>query len=318
MRTICLIFLVDQNFDCLTTIERAFQENGFKTEKIEVPYLWTFTRDYVQRLKRLFETDAKEKYLIFSPQSAELFLQKPNMTITYSAYRTWFDSKKMRVIPHLWSPVKEPQSFEGLAWANKPPLRIGFLGRSFADSRLANFGRRLPFKFKNCLVRGNYLQYADAMALMNDFGLSLKALGAFARIETLKVLKENGNKYPGIELDIVEKESFSGSDQEMNDYIAHLERNTYVVCPRGTENYSYRIYETLSRGEEFHIDTDVVLPKEIDWNDLSIVVPYESLERIYEIIYSDYNSHSQSDFAARQQRAFSTMSSLRTMSGVRD
>jgi hypothetical protein len=53
---------------------------------------------------------------------------------------------------------------------------------------------------------------------------------------------------------------------------------TYVVCPRGTENYSFRIYEALGRGKiPVIIDTDMVLPKEIDWDHLSIRIPYESL-----------------------------------------
>lgn len=319
MKQIFLLFLVDERFNLLTIFEQSFKENGFETDKIEIPYLWSFSSDYVNLLKRLFETMAKDKYLIFSPNSTELFLQKPNMTIAYSGYRSWFDPQRMRVIPHLWSPVKEPQSFDRLTWTSKPPLRIGFMGRSFADSRLANFGRRLPFQVRRSLVRGRYIKYGSAMALMNDFGISLKALCAFPRIETLNILKENADKYPGFELDIVEKESFSGSEDEVNDYVAHLERNTYIVCPRGTENYTYRIYETLCRGRiPVIIDTDVVLPKEIDWSDLSVVVPYGALETIYEIIRSDYESHSQSDFAARQQRAFSTMARLRTMRWVND
>lgn len=319
MTKICLIFLVEKSFNLLTIFEQSLRETGFETDKIQIPYLWVFTRDYVNQINQLFDTVAKDKCLLFSPNSTELFLQKPKMTIAYSGYRSWFDPKRMRVIPHLWGPIKEPQSFDRLIWTSKPPLRIGFMGRSFAESRLANFGRRLPFQFKRWLVKGSYIQYASAIALMNDFGLSLKALGAFPRIETLNILKGNGAKYPGIELDIVERESFSGSDREVNDYVAHLERNTYIVCPRGTENYSYRIYESLSRGRiPVIIDTDVVLPKEIDWSDLSVIVPYESLENIYEIICSDYDSHSQSEFTARQQRAFSTMAKLRTMRWVND
>lgn len=317
MKKICLVFLVDKSFDCLAVFEQAFSEHGFEIETKKFPYLWQFTSDYVKSLKRLISSEAQSKFLIFSPQSSELFLPRPNVTVSYSAYRTWFNPNRMTVIPHLWSPVKAPQFFDHIMWKSKPPLRVGFMGRSFANSRLANLGARLPLQLRKWLLRGTYVRHASIIALMNDFGFSPKALGAFPRIETLHILKEQQHKFPFVELDVIEKESFSGSSQEMNDYVAHLERNTYVICPRGTENYSYRMYEALSRGRiPVIIDTDVVLPKEVDWNDLSIVVPYELLNRLYELICLDYSSHSPSEFVARQQRAFSTMERLRNMGWV--
>jgi hypothetical protein len=98
-----------------------------------------------------------------------------------------------------------------------------------------------------------------------------------------------------------------------------LQRNTYIVCPRGTENYSFRIYEALNSGRiPVIIDTDIVLPEQIDWRRLAIVVPYDSLKRIYDIILNDYELRSTEEFLERQQKAFSTMLSLRTMSWVTD
>ena len=84
------------------------------------------------------------------------------------------------------------------------------------------------------------------------------------------------------------KESIQGSGVLFDEYSRHLERNTYVVCPRGTENYSFRIYEALNFGRiPVIIDTDIVLPQQIDWQQSAIVVPYGSLERIYDIILND-------------------------------
>jgi hypothetical protein len=317
MRQICLVFLTGEDSGCLTVFERAFKEHGFEIETIKIPFLSKFDWAYVRKLQIIFKNKVREKFVIFSPQLTELFLETPHLTITYSAYRTWFDHEKMRVIPQLWNPVRPPESFDALKWTTKPPLRVGFMGRSFPHSRLANMCLRLPPQIRKWILQGSYIQHAAALGIMQNVGISTKTAGAFTRIETLAALKSAQNKNDGIELDIVEREGFLGSTREVNDYIDHLERNTYIVCPRGTQNYSHRLYETLSRGRiPVIIDTDVVLPQEIDWNDLSLRIPYGSLDKIYEIVRSDYETHSAADFVARQQRALSTMAELRTMRWV--
>ncbi len=321
MRKICLVFLVGEGFDCSAIFEQAFNEIGFAVETIRVPNRWVhaLSRRYVNELRALLKEKSKDHFLIFSPQSTELFLNEADFTIVYSAYRSWFDEKKMRVIPHLWTPIKPPQNTECLTWTSKPPLRIGFMGRDYTNSRLANIILKSPVRLKRWLLRGSYLNHPDLLVLMNKCGLSAGAINTFARIETMNALKANRKRFADVQLDIVEKERFGGSEQELSEYIDHLERNTYVLCPRGTENYSYRIYETLSRGRiPVIIDTDVVLPKEINWDDFSVRVPYESLDSIYEIILRDYNSRSAADFAARQRETFSSMAKLQAMHWVKD
>ena len=135
----------------------------------------------------------------------------------------------------------------------------------------------------------------------------------------MQVLKENRQTCKSIEFDIVEKKGFSGSEKELNEYKDHIERSTYVVCPRGTENYSFRIYEALNRGRiPIIIDTDVVLPKEINWDRVSIKIPYQSLDKICDIVGRDYEARSAQDFFVRQQEALSAMAELRNMHWVRN
>lgn len=53
-----------------------------------------------------------------------------------------------------------------------------------------------------------------------------------------------------------------------SEYVSNLEASDYVLCCRGSGNYSYRLYETLCMGRiPVFIDTDCVLPCEttIDW-----------------------------------------------------
>jgi hypothetical protein len=164
---------------------------------------------------------------------------------------------------------------------------------------------------KKWLLRGTYLRYPAILALMNELGLPLTNANTFARIETLNILNAKKSSYSQVELDIVERRSFSGSESETEEYANHLQRNTYIICPRGSENYSFRIYESLNFGRiPVIVDTDIVLPKEIDWDRLSIIIPYSKINQIYDLILEDYQSRSASDFLERQQIAFSTMANL--------
>ena len=321
MQKICIVFLVTENFDCLPVFEQAFREAGFLIEAVRIPFreMHLLDGEYVNELRGLLKEKSGDGFLIFSPQSTELHLKEPDFTIVYSGYRSWFDERKMRVVPHLWTPVKPPQNIDRLIWTTKPPIRVGFMGRDYTNSRFANIVLKSPSQLKHWLLRGSYLHYPGLVIGMNRCGISAGAINTFARIETMNTLKAQAHRFSEVQLDIVEKQRFSGSEQELNEFISHLERNTYIVCPRGTENYSYRIYETLGRGRiPVIIDTDMVLPKEINWDYLSVRVPYGSLTEIYEFILQDYMSHSEQEFIARQKEAISTTKQLQTMHWVKD
>jgi hypothetical protein len=89
---------------------------------------------------------------------------------------------------------------------------------------------------------------------------------------------------------------------------------TYIICPRGIENFSFRVYEALKYGRiPVIIDTEMVLPTEIDWGQVAIRIPYDRLNDVYDIILNDYRSRSADEFIMRQRAAFSTMSELESM-----
>jgi len=321
VRKVCLIFFVTEIFDSSVPFERAFIEAGFEVEVVRVPNIWLpdLTRRYINDLEAVIRKKKSQGYfVIFCPQSTELFLKEPHLTITYSAYRSWFDAARIRVIPHVWTPVKPPDSLEWIRWADKPRLRIGFMGRSYGTSRLVKVLMKSPMMFKQWLLKGNHLRRPEIIALLNNVK-PFTTFNAFPRMETIETLIAKKQYYEEIELDITPRHSFERLEQHYRDYTSHLEYCTYVVCPRGIENYSYRIYEALNRGRiPVIIDTDVVLPKEIDWDQVSIRVPYESLDRIYDMILHDYHSRSDTDFIARQERAFATMAELQAMGWIRN
>jgi hypothetical protein len=319
IRKICLVFLVQESFDCVTHFEKAFRENKFDVEIIKIPLRWRFDRKYVKELKALLIEKSQSHFVFFSPQSTELFLIDADFEVVYSAYRSWFNANRMRVIPHLWAPAMPGVSIEGLRWTSKPSLRIGFMGRTYANYWLTKIILKFPKCFKHWLLRGSFLKYPSVVALLNEFGgFFTKAIGTFARVEVLRTLRAKIYEYQNVDLDIVENEKFHGTEQELAAYMQHLDRNTYIVCPRGSENFSYRIYEALGHGRiPVIIDTDMVLPKEIDWDSVSVRVPYQSLDKIYDLIIADYHSHSEKEFLERQQVALSTMAELKSMRWIK-
>ena len=176
-----------------------------------------------------------------------------------------------------------------------------------------------PRPLKKWLLRGSYLKYVNVLARLYQFHISVKYINAFARVETLKTLESQKHNYAEVEIEIIDTQGFGESEQERHRYINHLEKMTYVICPRGIENFSFRVYEALRYGRiPVIIDTDMVLPEKIYWDRISVRVPYESLDKIYDIILQDYNSRSRQEFVERQQIAFSTMIELDSMRWLTD
>jgi hypothetical protein len=322
VRKICLIFFTSTSYDDVTPFEQAFIRLGFEVEIIRMPTIWItqLTIKKLNHLKTLINEKKLQGYFVlFSPLSAELFLKEPDLTISYSGYRSWLDPRRVRIIPHLWTPHKAPRLSDGLRWTAKPPLRVGFMGRDFMTSRLVNIALKAPKLLKKWLLRGPQLRYPPAIAWLNAVGLLPGTINAFVRVETIRAIEASRKRFFDGDLDIVVRQSFAGSEPELDEYANHLMRNTYILCPRGAENYSFRIYEALCHGRiPVIIDTDIMLPKEIDWHKVSILVPYESLGSIYDIILRDYNSRSASEFLERQERALAITAELQTMRWVSD
>ena len=67
------------------------------------------------------------------------------------------------------------------------------------------------------------------------------------------------------------------------EYVENLIHSDYVLCVRGSGNYSYRLYETLSLGRiPVLIDTDCALPfaDEIDWRRHCVWVDADGIDQV--------------------------------------
>jgi Exostosin family len=320
VKSVCLIFLTREALDIANLFESAFRNLGVATEVVRLPYftMRSLTTSRLKKLRELIDEKSKNSFVVFCPESTELFLRNVGCHITFSAYRSWVSEFPVSVIPHLWTPYRMPFDPSALIWVDKPPLRLGFMGRSHSASVIATIAGYLPIKSKQRLLRGAYLKHPSLLALAGDVGLPLANLNAFARVDTLHAVQPERRNISEIEVDITER-NFRGSTNEVDLYAAHLRNNTYIVCPRGVENYSYRMYEALNSGRiPVIIDTDMILPDQIDWRSLALIVPFDSLDQLHEIIMEDYQTRSAEEFIERQRQAFSTMSKLNQMLWIKD
>lgn len=86
-------------------------------------------------------------------------------------------------------------------------------------------------------------------------------------------------------------------------YIDNMLGSDYTLCIRGTGNFSFRFYETLSAGRiPLFINTRCVLPfeDEIDWAKHCVMVDESELDRAGEILADFHAGISNDDFRAMQ------------------
>lgn len=97
------------------------------------------------------------------------------------------------------------------------------------------------------------------------------------------------------------------------EYVRNMVDSDYVLCARGSGNFSYRLYETLSCGRiPVFVDTDCVLPleDEIDWRTLCVWVDARRVDTIADSVRSFHERLSPEAFVELQRRARATWEEL--------
>jgi len=140
------------------------------------------------------------------------------------------------------------------------------------------------------------------------------------RAVALRRLRES----PSVDTNFVVRSSFwggalSGDDSSdrmqtaRREYVQNIVDSDYVLCVRGSGNFSYRLYETLSCGRiPVFVDTDCVLPleDEIDWRALCVWVDAGRVDTIADSVRSFHERLSPEAFVELQRRARATWQEL--------
>lgn len=132
---------------------------------------------------------------------------------------------------------------------------------------------------------------------------ALELLQTHPAIDTAFVVRPRGHATSHLK-NLPQKERDARREQVQRDYRDNLMNSDYVVCIRGTGNYSYRLYEALSSGRiPIFVNTDCQLPYEdhIDWREHVIWVEESDLEQIGQIVADYHASLSPDAFVAKQE-----------------
>ena len=207
----------------------------------------------------------------------------------------------------LYRSRRKPNEFAMPAWSedfvekhlgSQLPLRakrekpiVGFCGN--AGPRQTSFKQRV----KGVFGRG-----------ANLLGMRKSTIAPAIRARALNVLLAS----PLVETNFIIRDRFLGGalrpDQSIDlgtmqkvrrEYVENMVESDYILCARGSGNFSYRLYETLSCGRiPVFIDTDCVLPYDfdIDWRKYLVWVEERELSTVAEKVAEFHAGLSPQDF----------------------
>lgn len=253
--------------------------------------------------------------IVFIPSATELFLEEPDFTILFSAYNSWYDPARVKIILYIGthsqsSKLPELPDLNEIKWTKKPDPSVGFLDNSYESRKIVSLASYLPRFLKQQILKGRLLKYVYTTNLKKI--PLLVWMPCFIRMEAIRRLEATSLK-----TDIV-RHLYTGNRSENKNYQNHMMRNTYILCPRGYENFSFRFYEALAYGKiPVLIDTDIVLPPNVKWEKMCVRLPYKNLSELEKIIKNDYETKTESNFIERQKKAIKVVE-FRKMSWQED
>lgn len=280
-----------------TIVIRSFQNLADAGKLVAIPYdlqdyrlrgrlneVYTFNRKVIESGRiSLISTGAME----YMPKHGEIVF----------ATSTYKSSSKTAIPLPAWlgdlatktTPIQKP----------KIPT-IGFVGETYYSSKINNS------VFKSWLIPNFILYIMACSPLINRYSryglrtpiakqIRERVISELQKKSYLKTsfIKRKGGFFNKKKPDWERK-------KQREEYLQNLQNNAYHLCIRGTENYSYRLYEVMSAGRiPIIIDTNMALPN-LDgfgrWEEFSIIVPISDLHQIEDYIRDFHNNLSDEVF----------------------
>jgi Exostosin family len=173
---------------------------------------------------------------------------------------------------------------------------VGFVGDTKYPGRLSDTVSYLPLP--------DFIVSWLGSSMFINRSLNLRERQVIARLVRRRTIDEF-RKASNLQIQLIERSGgfFSNTQEEQeryrNEYLQNMQDNAYIICVRGDENCSYRLYETMSAGRiPVIIDTNMELPKlnSIGWEEFSAIVPYANIHKVGESIQGFHDKMSDLDF----------------------
>jgi hypothetical protein len=151
---------------------------------------------------------------------------------------------------------------------------IGFVGATAYPSRTQKLMKLLPLPWWALRLLACSGELNSMLPLTARFQLAsslrARALRAAGQSRSVKASLINRDRS-------FFSHSAAYKEQARQEYVRNIKDNAYTLCIRGTENYSYRLFEVMSAGRlPIIIDTNMRLPSLAgfgDWGEFSVFVP---------------------------------------------
>ena len=204
-----------------------------------------------------------------------------------------------------WSNYRTKKGLDSLNIApkGKKPV-VGFCGTTSSMGRLANLSKQITPQAiaKSVLAQGKIARRIDPRLIE---GMSLQL-----REKALKIL--SGDQRIKTSFDVTNNHQSYYVNNEANKialenlFIANTSRSDYIMCVRGSGNYSGRFYMALNAGRiPVVIDTDGVIPNEEQFE--IVKLPLNSLDKIGDIILEHFETTTEQelkDMKLRNREAY--------------
>lgn len=187
-----------------------------------------------------------------------------------------------------WSNDRTKQGLDALSigFKRKKPV-VGFCGTTSSMGKLANLSKHiLPHAAtKLVLSQGKLSRWADPR-ITEGMSLQLRetAMNFLAKDKRLEIAFEVTNNHQSY---YVKNESNKITLENL--FINNTAKCDYVLCVRGSGNFSGRFYMALNAGRiPVVIDTDVVIPEEKHLH--MIKIPINSIQNVGELILEHFET----------------------------
>lgn len=306
-----IVTMADDIIDHGALLATALRADGSSAEIDYFPYIppGRLDRGHARLIEQKLSPRHPDEIVVFAPGLREYYLFGRHVSVHFSGYASWRQTPNLVVLPHPWElAMPEPGS---TAWAGRPPLTVGFMGTTYRASRIARLVTRLPGFARRWIIRGGLSRSITRCATLEGLRLPIRFAPTFPRFRSIDAVQDALGRHPTATAKMVDTVGFNRAEANVKTFKDNLLWSTYVLCPRGIENYSFRVYEALRFGRiPVIVDTDMVLPDREMLEQLGIIIAYDDVATIMDVIADDHARHDAAAFAERQRRALAYSAEL--------